>query len=579
MTPIAAATFLLLAATPAPRTPEEAIRGILERADAPWASVGDVRRSLGAFYAARGHHPAWLSDGRPTSQARVVAAILASAAAKGLDPDDYDGSRWFGELVRLAGGAASPADQATFDVGLTASVLRYATHLRRGRVDPRRLGFELGTARRAVRLPVLAAELAAAEDPAAALAALEPRIAGYRRLLEGLARHRDLAAILGDRAVVTPPRVAPRPGKRYAGAGGVAWRLLAFGDLPASELAAAEEGVFTEGLAAAVARFQARHGLATDGRIGPRTAAALNVPLSRRVRQIEVTLERWRWMPHGIAPPLLVVNIPQFRLVAFEGDAASMRRALTMDVIVGDEFPARRTPVFARRMSHVVFSPYWEVPNGLLERELLPRWRRDPGYFDEHGFFVETAEGPRPVTGETLAEVFAGRARVRQPPGPGNALGGAKFAFPNEFAVYLHDTPDRRLFSRADRALSNGCVRVSDAAGLAEWLLRGKPGWDRPRIERAMAAEEPEVVRLEEGPWVFIVYGTAYADPDGVMHFLPDVYGHDAALERALARASRRPRSPLTRRAAARCPRARSRRRRRTRPLLARARWPRRAAP
>jgi len=535
MTPIAAATFLLLAATPAPRTQEEAIRGILERAEGPGASVGDVQRSLGAFYAARGHRPAWLSDGRPTSQARAVAAILASAAAKGLDPDDYHGARWHGELVRLGGGA-SPAEQAALDVGLTAAVLRYASDLRRGRVDPRRLGFELGTERSAMDLPALAAGLVSAEDPAAALASLEPRIPAYRRLLDGLARYRDLASALGDGVVVAHPRVAPRPGERYAGAGSVAWRLLALGDLPASELGAAEEGVFTDGLAAAVARFQARHGLAADGRFGPRTAAALNVPLSRRVRQIEITLERWRWMPHDVAPPLLVVNIPQFRLVAVEGDAASMQRALAMDVIVGDEYPARRTPVFARRMSHVVFSPYWEVPNDLLQRELVPRWRKDPGYFDRLGFFAETAAGPRQVTRGTLAEVFAGRARIRQPPGRGNPLGGAKFVFPNEFAVYLHDTPERRLFSRADRALSNGCVRVSDAAGLAEHLLRGKPGWDRARIERAMAAQVPEVVRLDDGPWVFVVYGTAYADPDGVMHFFPDVYGHDAVLERALAR-------------------------------------------
>jgi murein L,D-transpeptidase YcbB/YkuD len=535
MTPIAAAALVLLAAAPAPRTPEEEIRGVLERAEAPRASIGDLRRSLGAFYAARGLRPAWLSDGRPTSQAHAVAALLASAAGKGLDPDDYDGSRWYGELVRLGGGA-SPADQATFDVGLTASVLRYASDLRRGCVDPRSLGFELGTERRAMDLPALAAELVSSEDPAAVLDALEPRMPAYHRLLDGLARYRELAAILGDRAAVAPPRVAPRPGEPYAGAGAVASRLLALGDLPASELGAAGEGVFTDGLAAAVARFQARHGLAADGRFGPRTAAALNVPLSRRVRQIEITLERWRWMPHDIAPPLLVVNIPQFRLVAVEGGGASMQRALAMDVIVGDEYPARRTPVFARRMSHVVFSPYWEVPNDLLERELVPRWRKDPGYFDRLGFFVETAEGQGPVTRKTLAEVLAGRGRVRQPPGPGNPLGGAKFVFPNEFAVYLHDTPERGLFSRADRALSNGCVRVSDAAGLAEYLLRGKPGWDRARIERAMAAQEPEVVRLDERPWVFVVYGTAYADPEGVLYFFPDVYGHDAVLERALAR-------------------------------------------
>jgi len=527
------------AASPAASDPAAlAVRALVEQgrlSTLRWPRLADVRLPLQAFYAARGFAPAWTLFGRPSPQARALAAALSGAREKGLDPADYGGDDLLLAAVRLDGAAAGPAEAAAFDVAMTVSVMRYAATLRHGRVDPRRLGHALDTGRKALDLPAVAAGLAAADDPLARLAALEPRLPPYQRLLDALARMRSLAPSLAALPPVPAPRRAPRPGEPYPAAGPVAERLVKLGDLGLADLEPARAGVYTEALSAAVARFQHRHALEEDGLLGRATVAAMNVPAAARVRQLELALERWRWMP-DFELPALVVNVAEARLVALEERDGRVERALTMDVIVGDEFEVRRTPVFARRLDHLVFRPYWEVPRALLFRELVPRWARNPAYFAERGFFVEAPEGRLRVTAESLERVRAGEARVRQLPGPENAMGGAKFMFPNEYSVYLHGTNEPRLFERADRALSNGCVRVPDVARLAEFVLAGQPGWDAERIAAAIAAEEPTWVRLERRPWVFIVYATAYADREGALHFFRDVYGHDARLERALRR-------------------------------------------
>jgi len=511
-----------------------AIAGAARPAPAGWRAPMDVRRPLARFYEMRGFTPAFVRDGRPTEQARLIAGALADAERKGLDPADYEGARWGAWIAALDGGPSPPLEQARFDAALAAAAMRYAGALHRGRVSPRAAGHDVSPMHGPVDLAALLAELAASSDPRRALARLEPGLDAYRWLLEALARTRAAEARWRGEGALAVPRRAVEPGGSYAEAPRLAALLAATGDLPAG----AEAQGYAPALAEAVARFQARHGLPPDGRLGRRTVEALNVPLSWRVRQIELALERWRWLPDELAEPPVVVNIPEYRLLAFEGPPGDLRAALDMAVIVGRDEEDRRTPVMARRIEQIVFAPYWEVPRRIAEEEILPRLEADPGRAERDDFVVEAPGGAVAPDAASIPLVREGKARLRQRPGPLNALGRVKFVLSGG-DVYLHDTPTRALFARPMRALSHGCVRVADPVGLAAWVLRDEPGWDLRLIEEAMAGAEPTFVTPRRRPWVHAMYASASAQPDGQPRFAKDVYGLDRKLERALARASR----------------------------------------
>jgi len=525
-----------------------ALRRLVERGQVD--ASGRRREELRRFYSARGWAPAFLREGEPTPQARILAGILGDAGQKGLDPEDYLGSRWGDWLVGV--GAGGPEQQARFDVSLAAAGMRYASALHRGRVDPRRFGHPSAPTHGPVDVVAVATELARSPEPTAVLDGLEPDVDHYRWLLSALARTREAERALRRRAPLALPRRTVEPGGAYPDAPSLARRLAALGDLPAPlplclpacslEVEVAREAAtdappetLTPALSAGLSRFQARHRLPADGRLGRRTAEALNVPLAHRVRQIELSLERWRWLPDEFPEPPIVVNIPEYRLLAFADGGGKLTEALAMDVIVGRDDERRRTPLMARRIGQVVFAPFWEVPRQLAEEELLPRIESQPGFAERNGFFVEGAAGARPADAEGLHLVRQGTARLRQSPGPLNALGRVKFPL-DAGDVFLHDTPARKLFARQVRALSHGCVRLADPAALAAHLLRDQPEWTRERIEEAMAAEQPTYVPLENGPPVYAMYATASAGPDGQPRFAEDVYGLDRTLAAALER-------------------------------------------
>jgi murein L,D-transpeptidase YcbB/YkuD len=290
----------------------------------------------------------------------------------------------------------------------------------------------------------------------------------------------------------------------------------------------------------AVIRFQGRHGLAQDGIIGAKTFAALNTPPADRLRQIGLTLERWRWMPDDLGHRPLVINVPEFRLYAFEpAPDGGYRLALNMDVIVGKSFPRFQTPVFRGDMSYLVFSPFWNVPESIQRRELAPRIAEDPAYLADNHFqivasYALSAE-PLPADSANLERVLAGELKLRQAPGPDNALGVAKFMFPNNHAVYLHGTPAMGLFSKDKRDFSHGCIRIADPPRLAAYVLSQEPGWDRARVDAVIADGERRAVSLSRALAVFVLYGTAVVEPNGPVRFFQDIYGHDRRLEKALA--------------------------------------------
>jgi murein L,D-transpeptidase YcbB/YkuD len=283
-----------------------------------------------------------------------------------------------------------------------------------------------------------------------------------------------------------------------------------------------------------IAKFQQRHGLTVDSSVGPGTRSALNLPVSARVHQIEANLERLRWLPVDAGERFVVVNVPAFILYAFNGT----KRELTMRVVVGDELASRRTPIFADTMEYIQFGPYWNVPRSIAVGEILPKARADRGYLARNNYQILRGWGdnapvvdPRSLSNTAL---FSARYRVRQKPGPDNALGRVKFMFPNDFAVYLHDTPSKGRFEQADRAVSHGCVRVADPEALAAFVLAGRNDWPRDKIATTLSAGQRVRVNLRDGPPVYLIYLTAYAR-EGEVFFRDDIYDRDNRVIRALA--------------------------------------------
>lgn len=482
----------------------------------------------------------WLdAAGRPRASAREALGWLADAASDGLLPLDYAAH----ELgVRAAGLDAGPAPdvlvQAAFERDLEAALLRYLRDLRAGRVDPWVLGFRIRHRDYAVpdlrpRLRVAAAE----QDLASLRASLRPPLAQYDQLRLALARYRALA----DDDTLTPlPALGTatplRPGAAYAGAAALHRRLRAWGDLPADAPPPLDryDPAWVEG----VKRFQQRHGLAADGEIGRATLVALNVPLAQRVRQIEWALERLRWLPELGTQRVVAINIPMFRLWAWD-PADPAAAPFSTEVVVGRALETQ-TPVLAADMRYLIFRPYWNVPRSIVRKELLPLLLRDPGYLQRHDMEIVQGGGDdAPVvdaSAQNLTLLGQGALRLRQRPGPQNALGRIKFIFPNQADVYLHDTPATRLFGRARRDFSHGCVRVKDPLALAQWVLQDQPRWTRERIEAAMTGSTTLRLDLRRPLPVILFYLTALVMPgDDALHFADDIYGHDARLARALA--------------------------------------------
>ena len=262
--------------------------------------------------------------------------------------------------------------------------------------------------------------------------------------------------------------------------------------------------------------FQQRHGLPANGVLDRATIEALNVPVEDRILQIELNLERWRWQGWEPGGRTILVNVPTFQLHAYEDG----REALTMRVITGTG--DSQTPVFAEEMDQVVFSPHWNVPANILETEVLPAIRRNPGYLASKNMEMVRSE--------------SGGVSVRQRPGPRNALGLVKFTFPNPFNVYLHDTPADALFARPRRAFSHGCVRLEKPEALARFVLAGAAEWSDAQIARAMRSGREQFVALKTPVPLRIAYFTTWVDADGTVRFAPDVYRHDVAQEALLQR-------------------------------------------
>lgn len=489
------AVALLVMFCLAPHAPAQgvadALRDLLE--SDPWPSLriaGEhvhAAEDVAEVYRARDYAPIW---GRRPDGLQQLLALLGDAQSHGLRPSDYH----YDALIRVD-------DPAELELLASDAFVTYALHLARGKVREERIaGWHVERPD-----PDLRARLvrAAEGDAASALADLLPQHPGYDRLRAALQRYRAIARGGGW------PHVPDGPSLRLGDSGprmaALRARLAATGDF-----ASAGGDAFDEELDAALRRFQSRHGLDADGIAGPATRAALNITAARRVQQIELNLERWRWLEPTLGDRYVLVNIAGFEAALYDHD----RLTLGMRAVVGTRY--RRTPIFSDEIRYIVFSPYWNIPASIARDEIRPK---GPSYMRRNDI-----------------EVLGG-GRLRQRPGPDNALGRVKFMFPNRFNVYLHDTPARALFARSARSFSHGCIRLEKPLQLAEALLRGQ-GWTMEEIEQATGRSTPRTVNLDEPVPVHILYWTAWVDENGTVQFRRDLYGRDPAIVRALRQTS-----------------------------------------
>jgi murein L,D-transpeptidase YcbB/YkuD len=499
------------------------------------AELTELRR----LYQSGSFTPLWFSaSGDLRKIGKEALARLADAQSEGLRPEDYR-ARQLDSLAKRASDekSADPQTVAQLDAGLSLAMLEFIRHVHAGRVNPRSIGLSMDTPKdRHDYVTMLEAALREGELEEL-VAELAPPLEQYRLARRALADYRARALdSVADQPLKLP--VPLKPGASDPAIAGLTRRLALLGDLPdppQGEAATRYEGPLVD----AVRRFQGRHGLVQDSVLGKQTLEELNVPLAWRAHQLELALERLRWLRDLGNEPLLMVNIPMFELTAWTSPMVSGPPAFRTGVIVGKALDTE-TPVFAEEMRYVIFQPYWNIPPSIVREETIPAIEKDENFLQRNGMEIVQGQGddadPVELSGGALQKVIRGELRIRQRPGPANALGPIKFVFPNNQNIYLHSTPAEQLFDRARRDFSHGCVRVEDVAGLAEWVLADNPEWSRPAIEQALAdgSKLSRRVNLSRPLKVVLFYSTATVEPDGTVRFGRDIYQHDPELDRAL---------------------------------------------
>jgi murein L,D-transpeptidase YcbB/YkuD len=448
---------------------------------------------------------------------------IKAADVDGLNPADYHIAQvQTGYRLLLTGETLAAEERAELDLLFTDSLIRLGYHERFGKLNPHTLDPQWNFRREQGEIEA-AKEILAAIDSASLLAHLNaqfPRGAFYQQLREGLARYRQIMAQGGWPELPGGPVL--RPGARDERVTVLAQRLVASGDLPGDGLATIDN-VYDESLEAGLRRFQLRHGLDVDGIIGPSTVRALNVSVEDRVQQLRINLERARWVFDDISDEFILVNIAGFSAyVIRDGEIAWQTK-----VQVGKPF--HKTPVFRDEMKYVVFNPTWTVPYSIATRDILPSIQADPDYVASRNFDIKDRNGDL-VDSESIDWSKLSRGNfpytLVQRPGPDNALGRVKFMFPNEHAVYLHDTPSKHLFGKAERAFSAGCIRVEHPFDFAE-VLMGRDGWTQERFKEVLDSGEIKTVFLSQPLPVLLLYWTAEVHKDGSVYFYEDIYDRD----------------------------------------------------
>lgn len=518
------------------RTIAQEIHAIISAQQHPFLNPSHfVNRAadLDAMYQPSGYPLLWLGRAQTDKNVADALALLQDAAVNGLNKRDY-GIDALQEKRQAA--LVSPPDAyrtlAEFDTALSLAMLRFFHDLHYGRVNPQGIQFNLKLReKKLIDLPALIVQHLEQQTLPAVVPVLEPNLRQYQQLKSALAQYRKLSENS------TPFKLAfdksVRPGDALPPATELHRLLVELGDIPEPELTATQTARYSAELVAGVKKFQARHGLSPDGVIGKSTAKELTTSLPQRVTQIELAMERLRWLPALDSGPSIIVNIPAFQLWTLENVNDANAAIGNMRVVVGKAMK-NQTPVLMATMSYIDFAPYWNVPYNIVKEEIIPKLIRDPGYLDRENMELVSTAGVGGYSDGAIALLKQGAMRIRQRPGKKNALGKVKFLFPNKDDVYLHDTPSNALFGRSRRDFSHGCVRVADPTALAEFALRNQQGWDKERILRVMRAGKMQRVILKQPIPVLFFYLTAFFDQQGQLVFYSDIYGHDTVLQQAL---------------------------------------------
>ncbi len=474
-------------------------------------------RLIPVLYERRSFELAWT---RPAMIDALMTAI-AAAPSHGLDPADYHFGALTSRLGVMAGGLDGDTSRVDLDLLLTDALARYAFTLHYGKLNPTDLDpvWNLSRIINDKEALLLFQGALNTGDIIELLDEVAPQNPFYLNLRRALADYRAMASLGGWPSVPEGPIL--RPGDRDPRVAILRTRLEITGDFAAHS--SEDPELYDESVEMAVKRFQHRHSLDEDGKLGPKTLAALNVPVETRIDQIRANLERDRWVFRDLPDNFIIVNIAGYELALVRNRVPVWRTR----VQVGKKI--HETPIFASEMTYLVLNPTWTVPPGILRNETLPATRKDPDYLSKNNMSLIRSDGSvvNPATVDLNGSFPYG---VRQEPGPKNALGRVKFMFPNPYFVYLHDTPSKSLFARSERAFSHGCIRTENPLDLAALLLSGKEGWDRAHIDAVIESGEMTTVTLDSPMTVLLLYWTANVQPDGTIDFREDIYGRDARI-------------------------------------------------
>lgn len=504
-----------------------------------FGKLADVADDLRRLYDSAAWQPRWLQASgsaenpvfKPTQAAVEMVASMNLALLRGLDPQHYDAQKMPQFMLQMA----TPAQRAELDVAFSANALRLVRALHDGRIKPSEAHAQLRIPRPKYDAVAVVRAIADSAQSEKRLDAQEPPFIHYQLLKKALAKYRLLR---NDTVLLTLPAPRPKqivhPGDVYQGAAQLRKILTAVGDLPIAKYGPNPDSTVLLGdLLEGLSQFQKRMGLEPDGNIGPMTIAALKRPFDVRLRTIELSLERWRWLPHSYSAPPILVNLPAFRLYAYKSNSDDENDVLSMDVVIGGSFD-KKTPIFSDTLRTVVFSPYWDVPISISRAEIIPKARKDIAYLARNHYEIVRGDADAspviPNDQGSLDLVLKGVARIRQQPGSANSLGGVKFLFPNSYNIYFHDTPSQSTFTKARRDVSHGCIRLAQPALLAQLLLQDQAEWTAAAIDSSMHLASPRRVAVTQPRPVYILYYTAMATQDGRTFFYPDIYGYDDEL-------------------------------------------------
>lgn len=475
------------------------------------------------FYAAdRDFKPLWVRDSGPKAKSREVLAVFKAAGEMGLNPGNYR----VAEIEKRLN-ASTPRELAELELLLSRAFIDFGRDINRGRILPSSASSENAIVAREIGPLTLIDGAENANSIAEFVKTIEPDTPEYRQLKSALAMYRRIATGGGWPTLKKGPVF--KPGNRDGRVSTLRTRLRITGDLDAT--AATKGDSYDPGLESAVMKFQSRHGLTEDGIVAQTTLEELNVPVADRIRQIEVNLERQRWMDDNLGGYYIFVNVADQQLKVVQNG----QTIHTARLVVGK--PYSRTPVFSEKMKYIVLNPYWNVPPTIANGEYLPKLKNDPAYLMRQGIRLFSGSGDSAGEIDPYSVNWSSLDRMpyslRQDSGAKNALGQVKFMFPNRFNVYLHDTPSKSLFAKDLRIFSHGCMRVEHPLDLAALLLAGQ-GWTRKKIDAAITSGEQRVINLAKPIPVHVTYLTAWVNEGGSVNFRRDVYGRDKQLATAL---------------------------------------------